>query len=211
MKKLTYKQLATMSPEEIGKLNKTQMVGLLKQARSKYETRAKSFAKQGKNFYSPAQEKIEAYYDENGKIAPSKVSRNRAMNEIFVIQDFFRAKTGTVAGARQVMREQDARIFGVSAKTGSPKHRLSREQRTRFWEVYEEFINQHKTAIAEFTSGKIQQYLGERVISEKGRKLSVDMDTIDSIWDELHSRKFTEDDIDAGRNIFTGRRNNRNR
>lgn len=211
MKRLTYHQFAMLTPDEIGKLNKKEMVDLLKDARKKLDTRLKTFSKQGKNFYSPAQEKIREYYEENPQQSINKVSRNRALNEIFNIQDFFRSKTGTVKGAKEVMREQDARIFGVNEKSGRPLHRLTTDQRTAFWQVYNEFTSQYKTAIAAFTSGKIQQYLGERVLSTKGRKLDYqDGQLMFDMWKDLIEQRRGGASIDT-RNILTGRRDNRKR
>lgn len=211
MKRHNYKKFASMTPEQIGKLKKSEMRELLSQARAMYETRSAQLNKQGRYFYSPALEKIEEHYEENPMVDINKLTRNRAMAEVFLIQDFFRARTSSLKGAREVMAEQDSRIFGVSEK-GKPLHRLTRDQRTKFWGVYSEFTSQFKNSLAKYGSDVIQQYLGERVVSTKGRKLGIDMDTLNSIWEGLQARETAEGSQDASRNVFTGRRrNNRNR
>ena len=129
---------------EITKMSKREIVSLLKQVRGKYETRDKVLDRYSYKIYSPAKEKMDAYYKASGKIAPSKISRNRAYNEIFQIQQFFKAKTSDVKGAKEVMRDQDIRIFGAT-KTGRPKKRMTTDQRTRFWSLYEDFISTNKT------------------------------------------------------------------
>ena len=207
MPRITYQKIAEMSPEEIGKMNKKEMAATLTEFRKKFDTRASQLQKQGKYFYSPAMEKISGYYEENPRMDVSKMSRNKAMSEIFRIQEFFQAKTSSVAGARKVMNEQDARIFGVSEKTGKPLKRLTVDQRTKFWELYNEFISQRKTATAAFTSGKIQQALGEMMLGQ-GKKVELTVSNLEELWNKLQKEKFESEEVYESRNIFSGRRNN---
>ena len=94
---------------------------------------------------------------------------NRIRSEVFHIQEFFNSKTADVKGAREVMRNQDASIFGVDSK-GRPLKRMSIEERTEFWATYEEFLNTYKNAEAIYGSDRIQQYLGDVMKGDKTKK-----------------------------------------
>lgn len=172
-KRITYDYIRNLDPAEVSKMSKREIVSLLKQARSIYDKKTEILDKYSEKVYSPAKEKMDAYYKASGKPSPSKISRNRAYNEIFQIQNFFNAKTSTLKGAREVMRDQDARIFGLT-KSGRPKKRMTTEQRTRFWELYEDFISTNKTAEYVFGYSNIWQELGNIVIKGKsGDKLEL--------------------------------------
>lgn len=188
-----------MTPEEVGKLSKPEMIKALRQLRQQYEKKIATLNKQ--DVYSPAAKKMESYYDELGKQPMSKISRNRAMGEVFRLQEFFNSKTSTVTGAKEVMREQDARIYGVN-KAGRVRHRMTNEERDRFWSVYTEFLNQKKTAYVEFTSGKIQQYLGDILLKTKK---SYDEINYEELYQDLRSRNIADNGGygDAG-NVYTG-------
>ena len=166
-RKITYAQLKNMSATEISKLSQSEAADLLKQFREKLNYRERAFKRAGPNVYSPALEKIRDYYDRNGVQSPKTMNVNKIRSELFHIQEFFNSKTADVKGAREVMREQDARIFGTSAK-GVPLKRMTREERDCYWATYDEFLRTYKNAEAIYGSDKIQQYLGEMTI--EGRK-----------------------------------------
>ena len=197
--RLTYDKLARMTPEEIGKLKKPEMIELLKQARGKVETRFRQLDRE-KNLYSPAQEKLRDYYDTMGKNAPSRASRNKAMNEIFRIQEFLQSKTSTVKGAKKVMKEQDMRLFGVKEKkmfgktVTVAKNTMTLDQRTQFWSLYNDFISTNKTAEFIYGSGRIQQELADMVIKKK----IIDKSALfDELRDELADQDMDDwDDLD---------------
>lgn len=170
-RKITYSELKNMSADEISSLNTKDGSAQekLRQFREKFRYRQKAFDRAGKNVYSPAMQKMEEYYERNGTPSPDSMNINRIRSELFHIQEFFNAKTGDVSGARKVMREQDARIFGVSDR-GVPLHRMTIEERTKYWAVYEEFLNTFKNAESKYGSTRIQQYLGDLTISDRGRK-----------------------------------------
>ena len=170
-RKITYARLKSMSSDEISSLNTKDGSAqeMLRQFREKFKYRQKAFDRAGKNVYSPAMEKMEGYYERNGLPSPDYMNINRIRSEIFHIQEFFNAKTGSVKGARDVMREQDARIFGVNER-GMPLKRMTIEERTKFWSVYEEFLNTYKNAEAIYHSDKIQQFLGDLTIGDRKRK-----------------------------------------
>lgn len=166
-RRLTYAQLKNMPFEKLNALNQEQAAEMLKQFREKFRYRQKAFNRV--DVYSPAIEKMEEYYNRNGLQSPESMSLNKIRSELFNIKDFFNAKTSDVKGARQVMREQDIRIFGANEK-GNPIHRMTTEERVKFWEVYEEFLNTYKGADARYGSDKIQQYLGDMTINNRKDK-----------------------------------------
>lgn len=168
MARITYAKIKSMSATELSKLDTQQAAELLRQFREKYRYREKAFQR-AKSVYSPALEKMQQYYERNGVQSTETMNVNKLRSELFQIQDFFKAKTSDVKGARQVMREQDERIFGLNEK-GAPARRMTLEERTKFWEVYDEFLKTYKNAEAIYGSDKIQQYLGELTISGRKQK-----------------------------------------
>lgn len=157
-----------MPASDIGKLDIQGAELLLSQFRYKFEMRQRAFSRAGKNIYSPALEKMNSYY--KGKVQPTEnMSLNKMREELFRIQEFFNSKTGTVKGAREVMREQDIRIFGKTEK-GNPRHRMTIKERVEFWATYKEFMKSNPTYNDAFMSGKIQQYLGEIAVDDRKSK-----------------------------------------
>lgn len=168
-RKITYAKLKSMEASEISKLSQKDAAEMLRQFREKFRYRQKAFDRAGKNVYSPALEKMEGYYERNGVQSPETMNVNRIRSELFHIQEFFNSKTGDVKGAREVMREQDARIFGTSER-GTPLKRMTIEERTKFWSVYEEYLKTFKNAEAKYGSERIQQFLGDLTLGDRWRK-----------------------------------------
>lgn len=171
MAKITYSRLKNMSVDEISSLSTKDGSAqeMLRQFREKFRYRQKAFDRAGKNVYSPALQKMQEYYDRNGVQAVETMNVWRIRSELFHIQEFFNTKTGDVKGAREVMRDQDSRIFGTNER-GTPLKRMTREERDTFWSVYEEFLNTFKNAEAKYGSDRIQQYLGDITIKRRGKK-----------------------------------------
>lgn len=165
-RKITYAKIKSMEASEISKLSQKEAADMLRQFREKFRYRQKAFDRAGKNVYSPALEKMESYYDRNGVQSPDSMNVNKIRSELFHIQDFFKSDTADVKGARKVMRDQDARIFGTNEK-GQPLKRMTIEERTKFWSVYEEFLKTYKNAESLYGSGKIQQYLGDLTLQDR--------------------------------------------
>lgn len=211
MPRLTYKQLQEMPASDIGKLSRSDAEILLSQFRDKFETRQRAFRRAGKNVYSPALEKMNAYYD--GKVQSTEnMSLNRMREELFRIQEFFNSRTGTVKGAREVMKEQDIRIFGATER-GNPRYRMTIQERTEFWAAYDEFMKSNPKYDNAFMSGKIQQYLGEIAVDarkSKGVFTKGDMGLIQRL-NKLQSMA-KERNPDYGRfgfNVLSGRGNSK--
>lgn len=208
-RKITYSRLKSMSETEISKLSTKDGSAqeMLRQFREKFRYREKAFNRAGKNVYSPALEKMEDYYDRNGERSPEKMTVHQIRSELFHIQEFFKSKTGDVKGAREVMREQDIRIFGENTR-GNPVRRMTIEERTKFWSVYEEFLSTYKNAEAVYGSEKIQQYLGSLTIGN--RKVSAFRKGSIGLMDQLSAldkmlRESGEEDVIEMRNVRQGR------
>ena len=211
--RVTYEYIKGLTPSEIGKMSKSQSVDLLRKMRTKFQTRNKQLEKAGGIVYSPALEKMDAYY-EDGRKSLSKITMNQAKSEIFQLQDFFKAETSTVAGARKVMKEQDARIFGTTPK-GTPKKRMTVEQRTKFWSFYKEFLNTYKTAEYIYGSNKIQQFLGDMFIkSKRGNCSSTELseENFNSLLSSLQLSIEEQEEYEYGDNdVFSGNWNDNSR
>lgn len=208
-RRLTYAQLKSMSASTISKLKTKDGSAqeMLKMFREKFRYREKAFDRAGKNVYSPALEKMEDYYSRNGERPPEKMTVHQIRSELFHIQEFFNSRTSDVKGAREVMREQDIRIFG-SNERGNPVKRMTVEERTKFWSVYEEYLRTYKSAEARYGSQRIQQYLGELTI--KGRKSTRFGRGETGLMEQLESldqllRESGESDDFEGRNVRQGR------
>lgn len=206
MPKVTYNYIRKLDIASLGKMSKKEVVQLLNQVRHKFNIRQGQLEKVKKNVYSPALEKMEEYYEKNGATPVSKISRNKAINEIARIQEFFNAKTSSVKGAREVMRQQDIRIYGKN-ELGNPVHRMTVEKRAKYWSVYDEFLSTYKNAEAIFGSDKIQQFLGERVTKKKAKfiKDGISADELQAIFDNLTANLEDEEDGQFRGNVYSGR------
>lgn len=208
-RKITYSQLKSMSETEISKLSTKDGSAqeMLRQFREKYRYREKAFNRAGKNVYSPALEKMKDYYNRKGERSPEEMTVYQIRSELFHIQGFFKSKTGDVKGSREVMREQDIRIFGENSR-GNPLHRMTIEERTKFWSVYDEFLSTYKNAESKYGSNRIQQYLGSLTIGD--RRVSAFRKGSIGLMDQLNAldkmlRESGEEDVIEMRNVRQGR------
>lgn len=202
MPRITYDYIKNLKPSEIGKMKKSEIIKILKSARQKYNTRKGQLY----GTWSPALDKMEVYYNENGQTPASRISRNKAINELFNLQSFLSAETSTERGARRVMLEQDIRIFGQTSR-GLPKHRMTIEQRSKFWEIYNRFIETNQLATTMYTSAKIIQFLGEIQTGAGSSQLDWSIDDFND-WIEELDRRQREEEEDNGfttANVFSGR------
>lgn len=205
MPRFTYDTVKNLDPAEISKLSKSQMIDLLRKVRSLYQRREKQLERVKDSVFSPALDKMKDYYDENKQQALSRISRAKAYNEIMRIQEFFRARTSDVKGAREVQREQDIRVYGEGA-TGKPLHRLTIDQRTKFWEFYNEYIKTYKNEEFIYGSNQLQQYIGDIYIASK-KKLDVNADVFANIKKKLKESVYLEDeeDLSGDGEVYSGK------
>lgn len=197
-KRLTVRKLVDSTAEELSKLTESEIKSMLSQARSLFKLRLVLFKKSKNTPYSPAIEYMESYYEE-GYPKIRKISRNRALSELFQIQSFFKARTSTVRGAREYIKKQDIRIFGADKK-GKPLGTLTRDQRARFWSVYNEFIRQNPVADLIYGSDRIVSALN--YLRKDGYDEDDIQTIIDNLKEELERQKAEGKDGNDYRNFF---------
>lgn len=217
-KNLISQTLVNMASSDIKSLKAKEAKAMVREAR---EAIAKATAalekasytktgKQSPTFYSSAYENLSEWIGEHFKtrsIAPSKLKRVDAVAELQAYKKFFGAKSSTVAGAREIMKQQDARIFGVDA-SGKPLKRMTRTQRENFWSLYDEFITGDTTAALAYQKySNLQQEIGKivkqrRKDPETGKFIGFDLGTA---MEEL-TRRLSGDDYDTSSDdLFSGR------
>lgn len=205
-KTITYEEIRKLSPTELGKMSKSQLSDLVRRVRVKNQTRLEQLER-ASSIYSPAAEKMRNYYDTNGEKSPSKMTRNQMLGELFASQSFHSAKTSTVEGARKVAIEQDISIFGATP-SGRPKARMNREQRTKFWAIYEEFTRTYKNAEYLYGSNRIKQFLGQMMEGKKIKSFgSLNVEDLDMLLNNLaESQEEEQGDYEFDdANVYSGR------
>lgn len=213
------RRLKEMTKSEIKKLTADEAHKMLGAARQAVDERMDALAKatygrktgnRSKTFYSSEYEYQKDWLSEHMESrskSPSKVKRVDATAELQRYHDFLNARSSTVSGARKIMEEQDARIFGTD-ENGKPLQRMSAEQRENFWSVYNEFLSGANTADIGYRNyGNLQGEIGKIVKQRrrgKGGKF-VGFDLGDAI--EQLRKVFMADDYDTtADSILTGDR-----
>ena len=202
--RFTYDSIRNLDAAEVGKMSESEIKSILEKARKKYDIRKKSLKRVENQTFSPALEKMESYYSEVGRSPVSELSRNRAFNELFNIQAFFRSKTSDVKGAEEVARKQDIQLFGAD-KAGRAKHRMTTAERTKFWDLYDEFTNYSKTAETAFGYQNIWSELATIVVDQPyllNDKLAV-MNLLESRL--RHEKSERREGFDKDTTTFSGR------
>ena len=165
-KKLTLSGLKNLQPQDIpGNKQMPKLRSMVKQARELYEKRVKALKKAHVS-WSPALEKIE------GKVGTKPVNKMSASSlqvELIRIQQFFQSRTSTAAGARDVMREQDASIFGVDY-SGKPLFRMTKNERDMFWEAFEKYYETYGAHAQIVGSNQLKILLGNWVVQRRSGK-----------------------------------------
>jgi len=210
-------QLISMTTSDIKSLKAYEAKKMVKAARDAIAEATQklykaSYTKSGKlsqTFYSSAYENLTEWTGKHFKeraIAPSRLKRVEAVSELQAYKKFFDAKSSTVKGAREIMRQQDARIFGTDA-SGNPLQRMSRKQRENFWSLYDEFMTGDTTAeLAYRNYGSLQQEIGKIVKERKkdpetGKFKSFDLG---EAMTELRRRLGDEKYDTSSNDIFSG-------
>lgn len=227
-RKVTKRKFLKMSPAEISKLKASDARELLRGVRQLFLAQQKTLDKYSQSVYSPANQKISDYYSEHGREklvsrkggieewrtvpqAVSDMTGNQAKQELFRLQEFFESKTSTVPGARKVTKEMGARIFGTDAK-GNPKQKLSVEQWTALWSLYEEYKRSRPQDVNE-QSTVVQQMVGQVIIDsiEKNANIWLSSGKIQEIADMFQdyqdSGNWEMKNYDAsGKSVLSGTR-----
>ena len=181
-----------LSQNDIENLSRTQAQDLLRSMRQAFQQREKTLGRdridsEGNRMgtWSPAAESMEKFYENREIKSPSRTRKDSAVAELKRLNNFFNSKTSTVRGAREVMKQQDLRIFGEKENafgkpTGQPAQRLTRAQRDFMWSGYQEFLSGSDTAAI-------------AVKSMRGKKLS-----IEDFMERLKNVLTQMEDIESG-------------
>lgn len=113
----------------------------------------------------------------NPNLAVKTNPQNALISYIILHQDFFRAKSSTVTGWREIGRNENLRLFGASLKTRRvsyvdengkrryryetfevPKYEMTEAERRTFWKVYEEIRKTSWTSINDYSSDSQQEF-----------------------------------------------------
>lgn len=207
MARITKRSFLKLDPSQIGKLKAPELRELLRGVRNLFTQQEKTFKRYEKTVFSPAMEKMKDFYEDRGKNAPSRMNTNQMRNEVFKLQEFFEAETSTVPGARRVQAEQDRRIFGTDSR-GRAKNRMTVEERTDFWKVYEEYKKMRPADVLE-QSNIVQQAIGQILIEND--KIDFNMETLQKVMDRVEGQRQRfnwEMDVnyEGSGSVFTGSR-----
>lgn len=207
MARITKRSFLKLNPSQIGKLKAPELRELLRGVRNLFTQQEKTFKRYEKTVFSPAMEKMKDFYEDRGKNAPSRMNMNQMRNEVFKLQEFFEAETSTVPGARRVQAEQDRRIFGTDSR-GRAKNRMTVEERTDFWKVFEEYKKMRPADVLE-QSNIVQQAIGQILIEND--RIDFNMETLQKVMDRVEGQRQRfnwEMDVDyeGSGSVFTGSR-----
>lgn len=207
MARITKRSFLKLDPSQIGKMKSPELRELLRGVRNLFTQQEKTFKRYEKSVFSPALEKMRDFYEDRGKNAPSRMNMNQMRNEIFKLQEFFDADTSTVPGARRVQAEQDRRIFGTDSR-GRAKNRMTVEERTNFWTVFEEYKKMRPADVLE-QSNIVQQAIGQILIEND--KIDFNMETLQKLMDKVEGQRQRfnwEMDVsyEGTGSVFTGNR-----
>lgn len=207
MARITKRSFLKLDPSQIGKLKAPELRELLRGVRNLFTQQEKTFKRYEKTVFSPAMEKMKDFYEDRGKNAPSRMNMNQMRNEVFKLQEFFEAETSTVPGARRVQAEQDRRIFGTDPR-GRAKNRMTVEERTDFWKVFEEYKKMRPADVYE-QSNIVQQAIGQILIEND--RIDFNMETLQKVMDRVEGQRQRfnwEMDVDyeGSGSVFTGSR-----
>lgn len=207
MARITKRSFLKLDPSQIGKLKAPELRELLRGVRNLFTQQEKTFKRYEKTVFSPAMEKMKDFYEDRGKNAPSRMNMNQMRNEVFKLQEFFEAETSTVPGARRVQAEQDRRIFGTDPR-GRAKNRMTVEERTDFWKVFEEYKKMRPADVLE-QSNIVQQAIGQILIEND--RIDFNMETLQKVMDRVEGQRQRfnwEMDVnyEGSGSVFTGNR-----
>ena len=180
--------LVNLNDDELARLDKKEYQELNKRFRKAASRRLNSVKK---TFY--VSYAAEEYFggQELPDLPPKNASRQKLQHSAISLKEFLKAETSTLKGIKNVLKREEARIFGVEQKDGTYK-KVNKDlgfktenERKRFWSAYMEFFNQHpEEMIGARDSTRLQQFLGR-----------------ESWW---RWREFTADDISALVNKMRG-------
>lgn len=224
----SYYYLKHISPDDIKNMKNKEAEKILRDMLKKVGSRERQFREAGDTVYSSAldtltknifeDEVLRGHVTKQGEWSISKIDvKKEKINDkkklIRQIRNFLNSKTATVKGARRVSRDQDLMIFG-SNDSGRPLYRLTSEERTEFWSVYEEFQRTYPSAGVEYRY--LMQRIGEEIISDRKKGVFgrftqggfVSASRLAELYEKMN-RERLENAPDIEPNVFSGRWNDR--
>lgn len=197
-KKNKAQEIAEIPIEEIAKLSKEQLIPYVKSLRYGYTRRVSSFKK--KDLISHAQIAFEQSLTTKKPVQLTKLSRNQLLMEFARYSKFFKDKTSSEEGIKEVNREQDIRIFGADEK-GNPLMTMTTQQRMDYWSAYEEFKNQYPQYAGQPYSESVQQSLADAVFDSKSQSFT---DLLANAKKRLEQKQ-EEVNLRSVPNVYSGR------
>lgn len=198
--KTPYQEISKIKFDEKGR---KKLIADVTALRSAYKRRVLSFKRNG--LVSHAQIALEREIPRTKQVQLTEMTRNQLLLEFFRYATFFNSETSTAEGIKRLNREQDARIFGVDNK-GRPRSTMSKEERTLFWDTYEEYKNQFPADVnQQFSSEQTQQFIADAIFGKNSISSIGLVDFLSQVRDRLQSNKEAEDIQDVP-NTFSGRR-----
>lgn len=168
--------------------------------RTGYTRRVQSFKRKGLKSY--AQIALEKSVPKGKKqVELTKLTRNQLLLEFARYSKFFNDVTSSEAGIKLVNKKQDIRIFGAT-ESGRPLRTMSNDERERFWDLYDEFLNQKPTSSSRFSSESIQQQLADLQFSDSG--IGTDLNEFFNRIEKELDKKKTEENVKDEANIYSG-------
>ena len=169
--------------------------------RSGYKKRVQSFARKG--LVSHAQIALEGTISDKKPVQLTKMSRNQLILEFARYSKFFNDVTSSEAGIKKVNREQDIRIFGQDAK-GMPRRTMTDQERQKFWNLFEEYENQHPTATSRYGSESIQQQIADALFDAQSINGENIVDFLNRVEQRLAQHSI-EENLRSVPNVYSGR------
>lgn len=197
-------KIASIPIEDITKMSgkdKKVLEKYVKTLRAGYKRRVQSFARKG--LVSHAQIALEGTIPDKKPVQLTEMTRNQLILEFARYAKFFSDVTSSEAGIRSVNRAQDIRLFGADSR-GRPKYSMSQEERTRFWQLYEEYQNQNPSKFVNYGYNTVQQAITEMTL--RGNELTSEniivlMDKLDDILE----KGYFDENLRSVPNVYSGR------
>lgn len=165
-----WKRLSETPVEETVKKTKKELITDVRNLSRAYKRRVRDIENAG--VISMAAIKAEdQIFKPTRKNPISSLSRNKLLSAYYAYSDFFKSKTSTIEGTNKVNLEQDIRIFGVD-EDGTPKKRMSNDERKEYWKVYNEFTKRNPMPKSRRGSGDDQKEVAN-IFFSRNRKQSV--------------------------------------
>lgn len=131
------------------------------------------------------------------------MTRNQLIMEIARYQKFFNDETSSVEGIKRVNREQDIRIFGTDSR-GRPIRTMTQEERTRYWALYDEYLNQNPNSTSKYGSESVQQTLADALFSGDRDTGGTITEILNKVEQKL-SEQLEAENVGSVPNVYSGR------